>query len=792
MGKEEAEQEDTLENWSYWPPLISRSLWAPAPTTVSLLEEGFLRLYLQAQQPRHCWVIEISPVSSSWQLQGVLQEVVQRHLACRTSFRTPACSSSFQAFYEQRAVRVQNRISDIQELMQQSISPVGDPPVKLGIQLLESKLNVLLVAHPVLLDAWSMKTLLHEFWALLRQSLQGGSPQLPAIQLDRADFAYWHRGAASSGLFDPAVKRRVDRLLQFSRELARGETDMARQHDQRSGHLKERLQIDADAMRLLKDVSTSWQVTQLELFLAIFAMLLRGWRQRLVIGIEHSCRPGMEILGCCTNVILACLDLPETSLLEAAQLVHAELQSARRDGAAPMAAVQEALRGQAQGTKILYDIFYDMQPRLQLPEKVLGVRAALLPDMAVPPLPRSSADLEIHVVTGGDAEVTILYHPEAISEGSVKTLMRSLNGIVQCGLDHSVGGMASCPTGPLPTAQNPSETVNANSPLDDVRAAVSMALPDSPGFTNDAPLDSLGLDSVSAVFLQGRLSELFGIVLPAWLILGTSTAHLSFAVRRGPVHPADDKVARASARSFRARVAADSDHQAVALIWSRHHHLLEMVPQTTWLLLTGPPAWVAAIALGVGLFRPNNGIELRAAAGYAILAVLQHFVHWLLARCVLSWDLSFGELAPKGWMTKTKPSAIILVETTDSSDTAPGGSAAHTLGVVCARVYTKVERVRRRRRTIQVASLWHAAVLPAARNQGAAKVLIEFAESWAQEVGAGRLEAACLNPAAKAACWNTGLDLWNPRTACWPLAPAFFYKEFKTSRAAKNQNSGCG
>lgn len=88
----------------------------------------------------------------------------------------------------------------------------------------------------------------------------------------------------------------------------------------------------------------------------------------------------------------------------------------------------------------------------------------------------------------------------------------------------------------------------------------------------------------------------------------------------------------------------------------------------------------------------------------------------------------------------------------------------------------------------RVASLWDAALVPAARNQGAAKILVDFAESWALDIGAKRLEAVCLNQAAKAACWNMGLELWNPRIARLPLAPAFFTKVLRTGAQTSRQS----
>ena len=793
----ETDAEERLrEVWSCWPTPIPRKLWAPAPTIVSLLEEGFLGLHWQTSQPRHCWLAEFSAIgacvlSPNW--HSVLQEVVQRHLACRTCFRRCALSSSFQAYYERTSADcfLACSLTSLSDVLHESTSPVGKPPLKIGIHLGDTKISVVLVAHPVLLDAWSLERLLREFWALLQ-----GRP-LAVVELDRADFAQWQRRAASLGLWSSAVLRRVSRLREVKADQA------LKRENQRSGGVGiECLQLDVSVMRRLHETAAMWQVTFLDLMVAMFASLLHDWRQKLVFGLPHSYRPGLDILGCCSNTILVCLDVGRTSLYQAAQHVHTEMQSARRDGAAPLLEIVRALQSEgAEGWEIPYDVFYDMrrQHDFQLEEnpKMHGaVRNGLCPKSKL-----SFAGLEIHVVTGARPEVTLLYYPEVISHSSIQDLIHNFSVLMERGgclerrntgdTDKSASARTPCSIG---------TGVAASSPLGDMRKAVAAALPhEGDMMSDDVPLGSLGLDSVSAVFLQGRLSELFGTILPEWLIAQASMSQLLLAV--GLETPSSLENANpACAVRCRARIAADADWQALARIWREHHHLLEMVPETTRFLLAGPPAWLAAGALSLGLLRWDHWeheLSPRAGAGYFLLAVLQHFVHWLLARCVLAYDLSFGELkgpgGPKdpGWQRGLDPAAVILAEAQGSNQ---------ILGVVCVRVATRFERIKpskrcwcwtRRRRAVRVASLWHAAVLPEARNQGAAKILVDFAQTWAREVGAcRRLEAVCLNPKAKAACHNMGFLLSNPTLGCWPLVPAFFHKDLVPPPASSAPKKG--
>ena len=840
---EAAAEEEMLEVRSCWPQLISRPLWVPAPTVVSFLEEGFLEHCHWAQQPQHYWLAEFSfgvpgvdsvdhPGALEW--QAILRELLQRHLACRTYFKERACSSGFQASYKMEPMfcLASSEQGFPESEMREPVGPLGDPPVRISIRVLASKLIVGLVAHPVLLDTWSIEALLHELCSLLKQSLDK-SVRLPTVNLDRADFAEWQRRAASSGLWSSAIMRRVDRLRGFV--LPRDEPRLCT--SAMSGYAAEHVRIDPDAMKSLAGTATSWHVTPLEVVLAMFMLQLRSWRQRLVFGVPHSCRLSLEIVGCCTNMLLVCLGMPvEIALFQAVQEVHAELQSARRDGAAPMKEIAGLLQreGVDRGgsREVLYDVFYDWRHRPHLEgTQAFGLDAAVQTACG-PKFKSSFADLELHLLSGDAADITFVYHPELIGDGVAKHLIRRLNASMRCGSDVEAveRGMSTDTCFPDSPAVDEAKTLDGlpagSNTLAEMRAAVAAALPQEDAVSDDLPLESLGLDSVSTAFLQGRLSELFGLVLPVWLLPQATTAQLSLAAglrpKEGPAHktrttktssgpggpigpsdpsdPSGSSSCRQKFQRFHARLAVDADCQALARLWNAHHHLLEMVPQTTWVLLTGPPAWVATSALLLGLVRSDwslaslqHDIGLRAAAGYAFLVMLQHFLHWLLARCILAYDVHVGELSPRGWEKSTlHPAAVLVVERPRLCHATAGADQSGVLGVACVRVSISrnnpktsgVGCCRKRGRAVRVASLWHAAVIPSARNQGAAKTLIDFAETWAMEVGAARLEAVCLNPAAKAACWNMGLDLWNPRIACWPLAPAFFYKDLADDKRA--------
>lgn len=287
-------------------------------------------------------------------------------------------------------------------------------------------------------------------------------------------------------------------------------------------------------------------------------------------------------------------------------------------------------------------------------------------------------------------------------------------------------------------------------------------------------LQMLGLDSISAVFLKGRLSEVFGRAP----VLDAQMATVSDLVRALEPSEVSPELPDGS-RSLSARHANEGDWQDLREMWMNHHHLIEMVDETSRFVLLGPPCWAALLTGLLGIWTwmvLNENMPLKSALAFVVLGILQHFLHWITARCILAYDLRYGELTAPGWRAKGakgKASAVLVVE----AEASKSGSAK-LLGVLCLRISPRRGCCRRSKHPM-VASLWHATVLPEARNAGVAAALLRGAEAWAVQAGAQRLEAVCLNPAAKAACWNMALELKNPKTGKWPLIPAFFSKTLR-------------
>lgn len=527
--------------------------------------------------------------------------------------------------------------------------------------------------------------------------------------VDRGDLAVWQRRWVSSDQGRQAIGRRVVRLEAFGAQLRpRLRPLPLAKLSMRPVGRSILARVDQEAARA--------GVTRMDWLTTLLAVWLKkAFDTKLVIALQQrNSRLCPDLVGRLTDNLLVCVDLRATQALqEVAQRVHREIREAEADFA-PSLEVEKAF-GAGQGVRQVIFNYQSHSPDVELLGEDLHLESRRLLQMP------SHVVLRVDLVELNDGATLLM------QSGHEELPMDDLLLLLQSEATQRVAGLVGC------------QLVESS-----VREAVAAALPMPEALEDDVPLRCLGLDSVSSMFLKGQLSELLG-VLPGLLDPESSTMKELAAL----------KAQRGGAERIQTRMAREADWLELREIWMHHHHLIEMVGETSRVVLTGPPAWFAFFAALRGLHSltgaPN--IWLKAAFGYALLAVLQHGLHWLIARSILAYDLRWGELTHQGCRT-----TVLVVQ-----------GPSQLLGVACLR-----QRGR-------VASLWHAAVVPAARNSGAAQALLASAEEVAASWGATRIEAVCLSVAAKAACHNAAMSLWNS-TGRWPLVPAFFSKRLRPKR----------
>src|SRR5579871_2999790 len=64
---------------------------------------------------------------------------------------------------------------------------------------------LVLVAHHIVVDGWSMRVLLEELSEIYRALASGGAPSLPALAVQYADFAVWERGLIERSAIGPGL-----------------------------------------------------------------------------------------------------------------------------------------------------------------------------------------------------------------------------------------------------------------------------------------------------------------------------------------------------------------------------------------------------------------------------------------------------------------------------------------------------------------------------------------------------------------------------------------------------------
>lgn len=180
---------------------------------------------------------------------------------------------------------------------------------------------LLLNLHHVAVDAWSIGNLVRELAALLAGSLEEASSNLPALEIQYADYAAWQRGRFERGELESQRQywrgclAGAPTLLELRKDLVNPTGDA------REGRAVT-FAIDASLVAAIERLSTRNGATVFMTLLAAFQTLLfRVTDQRtLLVGapVANRTRPELEpLVGCLVNTLVLRGDLePECSFSE--------------------------------------------------------------------------------------------------------------------------------------------------------------------------------------------------------------------------------------------------------------------------------------------------------------------------------------------------------------------------------------------------------------------------------------------------------------------------------------------
>jgi amino acid adenylation domain-containing protein len=255
-------------------------------------------------------------------LRRALNAVVVRHEALRTIFRdtergpkqvvTPPAEIPLPVLDVAEA--------SLQETLEQAASQSVDlsrgPIVRTALYRLGPQEHVLLLLiHHIACDGWSLSLLFRELGELYEADQAGRAPLLPALSIQYADFAEWHRGWLQGPLLDQEVEWWRNRLAGLPPVLPLF-TDFPRPARRSSRGADLPVVIPAELAARLRSFSRASGVTLYMTLLAAFQLLLHRYTGQggICVGSPIANRTRTEtesLIGFFVNTLAWRADLPE-------------------------------------------------------------------------------------------------------------------------------------------------------------------------------------------------------------------------------------------------------------------------------------------------------------------------------------------------------------------------------------------------------------------------------------------------------------------------------------------------
>ncbi len=260
-------------------------------------------------------------------LQQSLSEIVHRHEILRTTFATegeqwvqvvhPPAPVALPCLALCTLTEVEKQ-AELERLTRQEAQHLFDlargPLLRLALIQLAAEEHVLLInMHHIIADGWSLGVLGKELAALYASFANGQPSPLPPLSIQYGDFAHWQR----EWLRD----ERLARYLTYWRQKLDGvppllalSTDHPRPKLQRYGGARQSLQLSAEILSALKELSRQEGVTLFMTLLAAFQTLLGRYsgQDDIVVGSPIANRNQVEIeslIGFFVNTLVLRADL---------------------------------------------------------------------------------------------------------------------------------------------------------------------------------------------------------------------------------------------------------------------------------------------------------------------------------------------------------------------------------------------------------------------------------------------------------------------------------------------------
>ena len=178
----------------------------------------------------------------------------------------------------------------------------------------ENKSILLLSLHHLIFDAWSLAVLLHDLMAYYRAETSGVQPNLPPLQIQYTDYAYWQRQWFQGAILDLHLaywRARLDGISPLNLP-----TDRPRPVIQTYNGTILANNLDDDLFNQLQRLAASEGATTFMVGLAAFQLLMRRYTSQadIALGIPVSNRDWLQtepLIGSLVNTLVIRVDLSE-------------------------------------------------------------------------------------------------------------------------------------------------------------------------------------------------------------------------------------------------------------------------------------------------------------------------------------------------------------------------------------------------------------------------------------------------------------------------------------------------
>ncbi len=295
---------------------------------------------------------------------------------------------------------------------------------------------LLLTVHHIAADGWSMNILWRELSAAYDAYSQGGTPSLPELRIQYADYAVWQRDQQDG-------ERRIRLIGYWKQKLAGLETlafptDRPRPSTQSSHGAAVAFSIPGELAERLSALSRSVRATLNMTLLAAFQVLLARYsgQQDLAVGVPSAGRSREELeslIGFFVNMLVLRADLTgEPSFHQFLAQVRETALEAYDHQDLPFDSLVESLQPDRQpGCNPLFQTSFQLFDHLEVGPSLAGVDAQITSE----PETGVRIDLEMHLWRQSDRiQGSLNYRPELFDASTIERFaghyLTLLKGIV--------------------------------------------------------------------------------------------------------------------------------------------------------------------------------------------------------------------------------------------------------------------------------------------------------------------------------------------------------------------------